>query len=102
IMHTNGDSLRWSAAAHTQFPMAFAEIARMYDVKAVVLAGSGDVFCDEIDSTTFAATNAVGEWDRIFNEGRQLVHNLLAIDVPVIAAVNGPARVHTELALLAD
>ena len=35
-------------------------------------------------------------------EGNLLMNALLAIDVPVIAAVNGPAPVHAELALLSD
>ena len=32
----------------------------------------------------------------------RLITNYLDIDVPVIAAVNGPARAHSEMALLAD
>jgi enoyl-CoA hydratase/carnithine racemase len=35
-------------------------------------------------------------------EGNLLMNALLAIDVPVIAAVNGPVSVHAELALLSD
>jgi len=100
IMHTDGGALRWSSTSHREFPMAFADVGSRYDVKVVVITGSGDSFCDEIDHSTFGT--ALGEWDRLFTEGRQLVHNFLAIDVPVVAAVNGPARVHTELALLAD
>jgi enoyl-CoA hydratase/carnithine racemase len=100
IMHTEGGALRWSSTSHREFPQAFADVASRYDVKVVVITGSGDSFCDEIDHLTFGG--AVGEWDRLFTEARQLVHNLLAIDVPVVAAVNGPARVHAELALLAD
>lgn len=41
-------------------------------------------------------------WDVIYREGRSLLNNLLAIEVPVIAAVNGPAFIHAELAVLAD
>ena len=35
-------------------------------------------------------------------EGRRLLFSLLEIAVPVIAAVNGPATKHAELALLSD
>jgi enoyl-CoA hydratase/carnithine racemase len=101
VMHTEGGALRWSSTSHREFPMAFAHVASRYDVKVVVITGSGDTFCDEIDHSTFGAAS-LNEWDRLFAEGRQLVHNLLSIDVPVVAAVNGPARVHSELALLAD
>jgi enoyl-CoA hydratase/carnithine racemase len=41
-------------------------------------------------------------WDRIFNEGRDLIHNYLDIGVPIIAAVNGPVSVHAELPVMAD
>ncbi len=40
--------------------------------------------------------------DRVIREGKQLLMNLLDIDAPVIAAVNGPAMRHCELALLSD
>lgn len=39
---------------------------------------------------------------RIFKEGKDLLHNLLDIEVPVVAAVNGPAWVHAELATLSN
>lgn len=41
-------------------------------------------------------------WDKIYREGKRLLQRLLDIDVPMIAAINGPARMHAELALLCD
>jgi enoyl-CoA hydratase/carnithine racemase len=41
-------------------------------------------------------------WDRIYDEALALLENLLAIPVPVIGAVNGPAFIHAELAVLSD
>ncbi len=41
-------------------------------------------------------------WDSIYTEGRHLLTNLLGIEVPVIRAVNGPATIHSELAVLGD
>jgi enoyl-CoA hydratase/carnithine racemase len=41
-------------------------------------------------------------WDRIHDEAVALLENLLAIPVPVIAAVNGPALIHAEIAVLSD
>ena len=43
-----------------------------------------------------------GEWDRTYWEGKQLLTNLLNIEVPIIAAINGPALRHSELPLLSD
>jgi enoyl-CoA hydratase/carnithine racemase len=41
-------------------------------------------------------------WMRIHREALDLLNNLLAIPVPMIAAVNGPALIHAELAVLCD
>ena len=38
----------------------------------------------------------------MFQEGRRVLANLIDIPVPVIAAVNGPATVHSEYILLSD
>ena len=34
--------------------------------------------------------------------GRMLLENLLAVDVPMIAAINGPCSMHSEVPLLMD
>jgi enoyl-CoA hydratase/carnithine racemase len=43
------------------------------------------------------------EIHRPFNkETKHLLMNLLDIEAPVIAAVNGPVLIHTEIAVLSD
>jgi enoyl-CoA hydratase/carnithine racemase len=41
-------------------------------------------------------------YDKIYREGKKVLMNLLDIEVPLIAAVNGPVRLHSEYILLAD
>ena len=41
-------------------------------------------------------------YDKIYREGRKVLMNILDIEAPLIAAVNGPARLHSEYILLAD
>ncbi len=41
-------------------------------------------------------------WDHIYNDAKYLLMNHLNIEVPMIAAVNGPALIHAELAVLCD
>jgi enoyl-CoA hydratase/carnithine racemase len=41
-------------------------------------------------------------FDKIFREGRKVLMNILDIEVPMIAAVNGPVRLHSEYILLCD
>ena len=38
----------------------------------------------------------------MFWNAQRLVHSLLDIEVPIIAAVNGPAKRHADLALMSD
>ena len=38
----------------------------------------------------------------MYREGRKVLMNILDIEVPMIAAVNGPVRLHSEYVLLAD
>ena len=41
-------------------------------------------------------------YDKIYREGKKVLMNLLDIEVPLIAALNGPVLLHSEYALLAD
>ena len=41
-------------------------------------------------------------YDKIYREGRKVLMNILDIEVPLIAAVNGPVRLTSEYILLAD
>jgi hypothetical protein len=40
--------------------------------------------------------------DVLYTEGRRGIQRLVDLEIPIIAAVNGPATVHSEYALLAD
>ena len=43
-----------------------------------------------------------GVWSRVHDEGTQIVENIANIRVPVIAAIEGRADVHSEYALLCE
>lgn len=104
-LHTGGGPLQWAARAgdvHGQLGEAFHRIAHDAALRAVVLTGTGEAFCAAFDPQGFPDPQEAGLWQRITQEGRDLLLNFLDIPVPVVAAVNGPARVHAELPLLAD
>ena len=63
--------------------------------------GAGEAFCASQATGGWPALTA-RTWDKIFTEGRRLLENLLAIEVPMIAAINGPALWHAELGVLCD
>ncbi len=102
-LHSDGGPLMWGAGPHRELAELFAAIAADRGNRVVILTGTGEHFID-FDGAEAMATDGVpaGLWGRILWEGTRLLTTYLDIDVPVIAAVNGPARAHSELAVLAD
>ena len=104
-LHTDGDSLRWSLAAHRELPQAFHDIGCDPENKVMILTGTGEEFSGPAatpGSTLFVNRPSIELVDRIHWEGRRLLTNLLDIEIPVIGAVNGPAWRHSEIPLLSD
>lgn len=99
--HTNGGSLVWSALAHEELGYCFTDVGADRDNKVVIMTGAGDNFCADINAGSFKLSTA-GDWDLTFYDGRRLLNNLLDIEVPVISAINGPARIHPEIPVLSD
>ena len=105
-LHSDGGPLQWGLGPHRELPEVFQAIASDRDNRVVILTGTGDVFSGPVASS--AATSSIPTRlplevaDRVIREGKQLLMNLLDIDAPIIAAVNGPAMRHCELALLSD
>jgi enoyl-CoA hydratase/carnithine racemase len=100
-LHTDGGPLVWGDSPHTELGYAFEDIGRDPQNRVVILTGTGDEFIARIDTSWVGAMNPA-KWDKIYQHGKRLLDNLLDIEVPVIAVVNGPATVHAELAVLAD
>jgi enoyl-CoA hydratase/carnithine racemase len=101
-LHTNGGPIVFTGQTHRDLPRALAEIGEDRDNKVVILTGTGNVFMDEIDGASLGEIFKPGEWDKIYWEGRRVLQRLLEIEAPLIAAINGPAHVHSEYVLLAD
>jgi enoyl-CoA hydratase/carnithine racemase len=105
-IHTRGGEALWGSSEnslHNELGLAFADIAHDRENKVVILTGTGASFIGAMDPEDRAQEASLGAmWPRILEEGVALLTNLLAIPVPVIAAVNGPALVHAEIAVLSD
>jgi 6-oxocamphor hydrolase len=102
-LHDKGGALLWNENVHRELPYACTDIGADPDNKVVILTGTGEVFCGEVDFASFSeGLGTPRGWDKIYWEGKRLLMNLLDIEVPMIAAVNGPAHVHAEIAVLCD
>jgi enoyl-CoA hydratase/carnithine racemase len=100
-LHTDGGTLVFNGHTHEQFVELFHAIGSDPDNRAVILTGAGEAFMETISPEGFDFFTPRG-FDKIFREGRKVLMNILDIEVPLIAALNGPVRLHSEYALLAD
>lgn len=105
-LHTRGGEALWGTSTrslHAELGHAFADIARDDGNKIVILTGTGSTFVAGSDpEERYPESSLAAMWPRIYREGIDLLENLLAVPVPVIAAVNGPALIHAEIAVLSD
>ena len=100
-LHTDGGTLVFDGHAHEQFVDLFHAIGSDPDNRVVILTGSGTAFMETISPDGFDFFTPQG-YDKIYREGKKVLMNILDVEVPLIAAVNGPARLHSEYVLLAD
>jgi enoyl-CoA hydratase/carnithine racemase len=100
-LHTDGGKLVFNGHTHEQFVHLFHAIGEDRSNRVVILTGSGDAFMDAISPEGFDFFSPQG-YDKILREGRKVLSNILDIEVPMIAALNGPVLLHSEYALLAD
>jgi len=101
VLHTDSGTLIFDGHTHEQFVELFHAIGSDPDNRVVILTGSGTAFMETISPEGFDFFTPQG-YDKIYREGRKVLMNILDIEVPLIAAVNGPARLHSEYVLLAD
>lgn len=100
--HTDGRPFVFTAQDHTELVDAFYRIAQDRANKIVILTGAGGEFILSIDFGSFGNVADPAVWSQVHDEGVQIVENIANIRVPMIAAVEGRAHVHSEYALLAS
>ncbi len=102
-LHSDGGDLLWGLDAHEDIAAAWDAVARDPENRVVILTGTGDTFIHlggvYSDNPKWATPEV---WKRVHNVGRRLVMSHLDVEVPVIAAVNGHATLHSEQVLLCD
>jgi enoyl-CoA hydratase/carnithine racemase len=100
--HNKGGPFIMSAQAHTEFVDAFYRISQDRANTIVILTGAGGEFIVDVDWSSFGDVSDPGVWSQVHDEGVQALENIANIRVPVIAAIEGRAHVHSDYALLAS
>jgi enoyl-CoA hydratase/carnithine racemase len=102
---TDGGPLVWNRRAHAELEEAFLNIGRDRDNQVVIMTGTGDDFSGPVPDVTANRKyhhQTPDEWGELGWEANRLHSNMLSIDIPMIAAVNGPAARHAELPVMCD
>ncbi|WP_405587602.1 enoyl-CoA hydratase/isomerase family protein [Streptomyces sp. NBC_01190] len=100
--HTDGGPATFTGQLHTDFPRALYEIGEDRDNRVLVLTGTGDHFMTDIDGPSLGDITKPVVWDQAVAEGRRIMQRLVDLEMPIIAAANGPTTVHSEYILAAD
>ena len=103
--HSDGGSLQWSLLAHNEFEEAFLQVGRDRGNDVVIMTGTGEEFCGPAVAPGQHPNRKImtpETYDPIFWESKQILPHLLAIEAPVIAAINGPVVRHAEIPLVSD
>ena len=101
VLHTNGDTVIFNGYTHEEYVDLFHQIGQDAGNRVVILTGAGAAFMESISPEGFDFFTPRG-YDKIYREGKKVLMNILDIEVPLIAAVNGPVRLHSEYILLCD
>jgi enoyl-CoA hydratase/carnithine racemase len=103
-LHTRGGPFKFGSDNADRYQLCdlFIDIANDPDNKVLIMTGTGDSFCDDIAPGLASAQTDPLTWDHMYRNRRRLLMNLLEIEAPIVAAVNGPALMHSEVALLSD
>lgn len=106
-IHKDAGPAQWGfgeGGIHEELGEAFYQVGHDPANQVVIFTGTGDTFLQDFDFSGITGPISITAafWNRIYKEGKDLIHNLLEIEVPVIGAVNGNAFIHSELIVLSD
>lgn len=103
-MHTDGGPLKFSWKVHSMWSQAWIDIGRDPENEVLILTGTGDRW---LDANPEVWKKLFREWTpddklKMYHESLRLLENLIfCIDIPTIAAINGPGT-HCEIGTLCD
>jgi enoyl-CoA hydratase/carnithine racemase len=110
LMRFHGDEddaeFEWGFDNHHEVAFSWRDVGADPENKVVILTGTGDAFLRrEVFKTDRDLTDPVERalnWIDACQHGRRLEIDMLEIDAPMIAALNGPCGIHVEIPLLCD
>jgi enoyl-CoA hydratase len=103
IAHPTSELNAVDERLHHELTALFAELRRESQARAVLLTGRGRAFSAGGDFAWFPALQQPGRLEALRREAKQLIWDLLDVELPIVAAVNGHAMgLGASIALLCD
>lgn len=103
IDHPGSERNAVDALLHGELGRLMAELRDETEARAVVLTGAGSAFSAGGDFRWFPELRSVEALDELRRHARRMLADLLDVEIPVVAAVNGPAvGLGASIALLCD
>lgn len=88
---------------HVELARLFRELKRERTARAILLTGSGKAFSAGGDFDFFPTLQDPDNLEGLRRDAKQLIWDLLDVELPIVAAVNGPAvGLGASIALLCD
>ncbi|MGW4241203.1 enoyl-CoA hydratase/isomerase family protein [Nocardia sp. NPDC004722] len=113
-LHTRGGPVtadeHWFAT-HNAWGQLWQEVGNDPDNEVLILTGTGEAWYQTAEATAQEQSDGLLQgqlpddhsYEHLYYDGTKLLENLVfAVDIPTIAAINGPSIAHTEVALLCD
>jgi enoyl-CoA hydratase len=90
-------------ALHRDLTAHFAALRRERDARAVLLTGRGRAFSAGGDFAWFPELQEPARMEALRLDAKQLIWDLVDVEIPIVAALNGPAMgLGASIALLCD
>jgi enoyl-CoA hydratase/carnithine racemase len=106
-LNTAGGPFRWNLQAQAELVGALADISADRENRVIILTGTGAEFSGPRSDPAVSVYRQSGVEPSpaslyTFSNARRFIAGWLGLEMPVIAAVNGPAMRHAEMALMCD
>jgi enoyl-CoA hydratase len=90
-------------ALHSDLTQLFSMLRRETEARAIILTGRGRAFSAGGDFHWFPELQQPGRAELLRRDGKQLIWDMLDVEIPIVAALNGPAiGLGASIALLSD
>ena len=103
IDHPRSDLNAVDATLHHELTRLFAELRRETQARCILLTGRGRAFCAGGDFGWFPELREPGASEALRLDAKQMIQDLVDVEVPIVAALNGHAiGLGASIALLCD